>query len=103
MPSASEERRARVVTEIDSVRSSALSCSSMRVSVVLPAPEGEERIRIIPRRRMRPRSFDVLHLLAQLLDMRAQFEPLRRQRSVVRLGAQGIGLAPELLGQKIQA
>ena len=50
MPSTSDERRVRVVTETESVRSSALSCISIRVSVVLPAPEGEDRIRIMPRR-----------------------------------------------------
>src|ERR1700690_2382032 len=135
MPSASEERRVRVVTEIDSVRSRFLSCSNIRVSVVLPAPEGEDRIRIMPRRvkgklglircsaparaiarfgravqvpgggatrrspsdlrtgsgscrggsRASSGSFDVLHLLAQLLDLDAQFKSLAGERRVVRL------------------
>src|SRR5436305_1029114 len=50
MPSASLWRRGRVVTEIDKVRSSLSACNSMRVSVVFPAPEGEDRISMSPRR-----------------------------------------------------
>ena len=50
MPSTSDGRCFRVVTDTESVRSSALSCISIRVSVVLPAPDGEDRIRIMPRR-----------------------------------------------------
>src|SRR5271166_5210884 len=100
MPSTSEERRGRVVTEMDRVRSSALSCISMRVSVVLPAPDGEDRIRIMPRRlafaisNLFSRiSLDVLGLLAELLDLGPEFKPLRRQRDVVGLGAEGVRLA----------
>src|SRR5271165_2266401 len=80
MPSTSDERRGRVVTDTDSVRSSALSCVSMRVSVVLPAPEGEDRIRIMPRRLrviVPGLVFDWLRLLAALLDLRPQFKPPR--------------------------
>src|SRR2546429_686424 len=101
MPSTSLERRARVVTEIDSVRSSSLVWSSIRLKVVLPAPDGEERISIKPR----PPSgvfragtvsslanrcssgmdlLDILDLLAELLDLDAQFETERRQARVVR-------------------
>ena len=94
-----------MVTETERVRSSALSCISMRVSVVLPAPEGEDRIRIIPRRL----GFAILRshstfcdLLAELLDLRPEFKPLRGQRDVVRLGAEGVGLAAELLGEEIE-
>src|SRR5664279_758535 len=101
MPSTSLERRARVVTEIDKVRSSSLVCNSMRVKVVLPAPDGEERISIKPRRPSGAfraglvssfanwfssgMSFllDVLDLLAELLDLDAQFETKRRQARVV--------------------
>src|SRR5271165_7086329 len=110
MPSTSEERRGRVVTEMDRVRSSALSCISMRVSVVLPAPEGEDRIRIMPRRlafaisnlTFSRISLDVLRLLAELLDLGPEFKPLRRQRDVVGLGAEGVRLAAELLGEEIE-
>jgi len=38
MPSTSLDRLGRVVTEMDSERSRLRSCSSMRVSVVFPAP-----------------------------------------------------------------
>ena len=50
MPSTSLERRGLVVTEIDKVRSSALVCNNMRVKVVLPAPDGDDKISISPRR-----------------------------------------------------
>src|SRR5579871_2124267 len=102
MPSTSDERRARVVTDTESVRSRFLSCISMRVSVVFPAPEGEERIRIIPRRRAPIISLDVLNLLAELLDLSLEFKPLGREAHVVRLRAERIGLPAELLRQEIE-
>src|SRR5450631_478442 len=120
MPSTSLDRRARVVTEIDKVRSSSLVCSSIRVKVVLPAPDGDERINIKPRRPSgvfwpgavlslakwlsSGMSFllDVLDLLAELLDFDAQFETKRRQARVVRFGAQRIGLAGQFLGQEVE-
>src|SRR6516225_4812020 len=104
MPSTSEDRRGRVVTDTESVRSSALSCISIRVSVVFPAPDGEDRIRIMPRRlaAIAPISLDVLDLLAELLDLRPEFKPLRRQAHIVRLGAKGARLARQLLGEKIE-
>src|SRR5947207_9052597 len=101
MPSTSLERRARVVTEIDSVRSSSFAWSSIRVKVVLPAPDGEERISIKPRprgpaicsfaKRFSRCKFllDILDLFAELLDLDAQFEAEPRQGRVVRFGAQG--------------
>ena len=46
-------------------------------------------------------SFDVLHLLAQLLDLDAQFKPLLGERGVVRLRAQRVRLAAEFLRQKV--
>src|SRR5580704_8912916 len=103
MPSASDERRARVVTETERVRSSALSCNNMRVSVVLPAPEGEERINKRPRRLVAMAgSLDILNLFAQLLDLAAQIEADRSQGDVVRLGAERIGLARQFLREKIE-
>src|SRR5271165_5993993 len=102
MPSASLDRLLRVVSEIERVRSSSCFCSSMRVKVVLPAPDGEERISISPRRPYflcavaslfislslfppckpqrpsvdgLPASLDILRLFAQLLDFDLQFQP----------------------------
>src|SRR5665213_629966 len=120
MPSTSLDRRGRVVTEIDSVRSSAFVCSSMRVKVVLPAPEGDDRISISPRRSsvspadrtISDKSWvrsptciallDILNLLAELLDFDAQFEADRRQARVIRFGAKRICLATELLRKEIE-
>src|SRR5580700_9231976 len=114
MPSTSLERRARVVTEIDSVRSSSLVWRSIRVKVVLPAPDGEERISIKPRPRARAvcsiagRSssrislLDILDLFAELLDLDAQFEAEPRQARVVRLGAKRIGLTRKFLGKEVE-
>ena len=47
-------------------------------------------------------SFDVLYLLAQLLDCRLQFQPRRGQRNRGRLAAQRVGLAIELLHQEVE-
>src|ERR1700676_2777393 len=115
MPSTSLERRARVVTEIDSVRSSSLVWRSIRVKVVLPAPDGEERISIKPRPRalavcrFAERSssckflLDILDLFAELLDLDAQFEAEPRQARIVRFGAQGIGFAGKFLGKEVES
>src|ERR1700737_1528730 len=112
MPSTSLERRARVVTEIDSVRSSSLVWSSIRVKVVLPAPDGDEGISIKPRpRALAVCSFaerssrckfllDILDLFAELFDLAAQFEAEPRQARVIRFGAQGIGFPGTFLGKE---
>ena len=80
--------------------------SRLRVSVVLPAPEGEDSTSIRPRRAMRRvmslASFDVLHLLAQLVDHGLQLEADRGQRAVVGLGAERVGLAVEFLRQEVE-
>src|ERR1700724_633747 len=114
MPSTSLERRARVVTEIDSVRSSSLVWRSIRVKVVLPSPDGEERISIKPRpRALAVCSFaerssrckfllDILDLFAELLDLDAQFEAEPRQARVVRFGAQGIVFPGKFLGKEVE-
>src|SRR5271163_2577282 len=47
-------------------------------------------------------SLDVLHLLAELLDLRSQFKPLRREADVIGLGAEGARLARKLLGEEIE-
>src|SRR6202043_3884820 len=48
-------------------------------------------------------SLQVLHLLAKLLDHALELEPDIGELDVVRFRAQGIGLAIELLGEKIEA
>src|ERR1700737_5348156 len=111
-PATSPERRVRVVTEIDSVRSSSLVWRRLRGKVVLPAPDGEERISIKPRpRALAVCSFaerssrckfllDILDLFAELLDLDAQFEAEPRQARVIRFGAQGIGFPGTFLGKE---
>src|SRR5271169_2550408 len=47
-------------------------------------------------------SLDVLHLLAELLDLRSQFKPLRGEADVIGLGAEGARLARQLLGEEIE-
>ena len=88
-----------MVTEIDS--STAGSSSSMRESVLLPAPEGEDRTNIIPRRATTGSAggrvdvsamllFQVLHLLAELLDHAFELKADIGEFHVVRLGAERI-------------
>src|SRR5689334_7483782 len=81
--------------------------SSARASVVLPAPEGDDSTRSRPRRAMRGGEMlasllNVLHLLSHLVDHHFQGEPRARYLRGVRLGAQRIGLAIELLRQEIE-
>src|SRR6516165_545542 len=103
------------------------AASSMRDSVVLPAPEGEDSTNISPRRaiiacscpaavtigRLRGRpgwtegsppsqSFQILHLLAKLLDDALELEADIGELDVVGLGAQRVGFAIELLGEEIE-
>src|SRR5271170_1216660 len=47
-------------------------------------------------------SLDVLHLLAELLDLGSQFKPLRGEADVIGLGAEGACLARQLLGEEIE-
>src|SRR6476620_142882 len=110
MPSTSLARRGRVVTEMDRVRLGSSSRRS-RVSVVLPAPDGEESTSIRPRRPMMSfsssavmrGSLDILHLLAELLDLRLEVQPDDGEGGVVGLGAERVGLARKLLGQEVEA
>src|SRR3977135_1616333 len=48
------------------------------------------------------RSFQILHLLAELLDHGLELKPNVRQLDIVRLRAQRIALAIELLRQEIE-
>src|SRR6478736_6521076 len=108
MPSISLARRGRVVTETESVRLD--SCSrSRRVSVVFPAPDGEDSTSISPRREMVSfsrfaviASLDVLDLLAELLHLGLEIEAYDGQGHVIRLGTKGVRLARKFLGQKVE-
>src|SRR5258708_1934330 len=104
-PSSSPGRALRVVTDTEGVRS---GCSATRrwARDVLPAPEGLEMTSIRPRRRSRPLLdgplFDILHLLAELIDARLQRQADGGERADGGLRTQGVGLAHELLGQEVQ-
>src|SRR5262245_600634 len=88
--------------------SAASALSRRRASVVLPAPEGEDKTNSRPRLSIFGSgecglvSLNVLHLLAHLIDHRLQFQAGARRLLVVGLGAQGIGFAVELMSQKIE-
>src|SRR4051812_17433719 len=76
-----------------------------RESVVLPAPEGEDMMRRSPRRAMLTREsclFNVLDLLAELIDDRLELEPDCGEVAVGRLRAKRIRFAIEFLGEKIE-
>src|SRR5512135_3917290 len=63
---------------------------------------------IAPRRALRAsgfaprRSFEVLNLLAHLLDRHLELERHLRQLGVDRLGSQGVGFAVQFLGEEIE-
>ena len=84
--------------------------------MVFPAPEGQERTNSRPRRPIPPllinqpafpsplpgRLFYVLNLFAKLFDDRLEIKPRAGEIEVLGLGAQGVGLAIELLGKEIE-
>src|SRR5690606_29785630 len=80
--------------------------SSSRDSVVLPAPEGDDSTSGNPRRAISALLFtlslNVLHLLSHLVDDRLERETDAGDLDVVRLRAQRVGLAVELLRQKVE-
>src|SRR5262245_34246194 len=95
------------------------SPSSLREIVVLPAPEGEERTSIKPRRltSMKPddpaplcdrwplmdsSSLDVLDLLAQLLDRGFELDADIGEADIGALGAKRVGLAVEFLAEEVE-
>lgn len=53
-------------------------------------------------RRFGIRLFDILDLLAKLLDFHAQFETNGGQARIVRFGAQRIGFASDFLSEKVK-
>src|SRR5262245_30361671 len=81
---------------------------SRPASVVLPAPEGEESTSSRPRLSIRSSpegglvSLNVLHLLSHLIDHRLQLQAGARRLFVIGFGAKRVGLAVELLRQKIE-
>ena len=80
------------------------SCSSSRrASVVLPAPEGDDKHEHeSPALQVPSPSLDVLHLLAQLIDDAFELEPDAARLDVTGLGADGVGLTVELLRQELE-
>src|SRR5581483_7427367 len=103
-------RGLRVVTDTDMRRPLSLA-SRRRASVVLPAPDGEESTSSRPRRATcgrsdrsgrAPASLNVLHLLAHLVDDRLELQSRPGRFRIVGLGADGVGLAIELLGEEIE-
>src|SRR5262245_56870546 len=86
--------------------------SSARTKEVLPAPDGAATTNSSPRRPgtavassalMSIASFDVLNLLAHLLDRDLHVHRGARGVHVLRLGGERIGFAVQRLHQKIQA
>src|SRR5690348_10218042 len=79
---------------------------SIRDSVVLPAPDGDESTSMSPRRRasiaLPDGLFDILGLLSKLVDDRLEAKTDAREFDVRRLGTKRIGLAIELLCEKVE-
>src|SRR4051794_7623727 len=73
-------------------------------SVVLPAPDGDETTINSPRAAsfISAMSLHVLDLLAQPLELGLGVDHAHGHRRRLRLGADGVDLAVELLGQKIE-
>src|SRR5688572_3060038 len=96
-PSRSPARGWRVVCEIEK-RSRSTSASTRERTVDFPAPDGPDTTR-----RLGSRSLNVLHLLAHALDLLLERDHrvhhLRRRG----LAADGVDLAPHLLGQEVEA
>ena len=99
-----------MVTETD-IESSPSRASSALAIVDLPAPDGDDRTSIRPRRAIRragvlataaEKLIDVLNLLAELLDGRLQIEPDAGEFDVRRLGAQRVRLAVQLLAEEVE-
>src|SRR5215813_3292919 len=98
-----------VVADTD-ICSAGISATSMRDSVVLPAPDGEDSTNIRPRRSTPSNpwppaaiaSLQILDLFAELLDDILHLEPGIGELDVVRFRAAGIDLAIELLRQEIK-
>ena len=79
-----------MVAEIDGERSGN-AATRRRDKLVLPAPEGLEMTRNRPRR-LCAGLFDILHLLAKLIDRGFQLQADGGQGRRSRFGAQGVDL-----------
>src|SRR4051812_23065061 len=86
LPSVSLSRGLRVVCEMLKVRPFT-SASRRAVSVVLPAPEGDEMIR------SSGRSLDILDLLPDLLELALDVHYQMRKLHILAFRAQRVGLA----------
>src|SRR4051812_32763623 len=94
-PFTSVARGERVVWEIEKRRSR--NSPRRRVFiVVLPAPEGEDRMRS-----SQSSSFDILHLLPEPLDLGLGVDHGPRHAGILGLGADGVHLARDLLEEEI--
>src|SRR5690606_37570666 len=98
MACCSPGRGGREVNEIDRLTSRSRARQALTM-LDLPAPEGAATMKRVPRMA----SLKVLHLLADLVDQHLQLHRRLRAAPVDGLGAQGIGLAVELLQQEVQA
>src|SRR5690606_28362437 len=83
-----------------------LSASSRRrASVGWPAPDGQDRTSMMPRRSMVGEctaSLDVLNLLTHPLDLRLELQAQAGDAAVVGFRAERVGFAIDLLRQEIE-
>src|SRR5688572_19617784 len=96
IPSFSPGRGLRVVCEIENCRRS-ISASARARTVDFPAPDGPETTI-----RFGSRSLNVLHLLADALDLLLERDHLVHHLRRRRLAADGVDLAGHLLGQEVE-
>src|SRR5262249_50955607 len=76
--------------------------SSLFLSVVFPAPEGDDRMRRRKSSAPRSGSLDILHLLAHPLDLRLHLDHRVRDGAVLRFRADSMDLARRLLQKEIE-
>src|SRR5882762_2773333 len=103
MPSRSPGRAARDVYERDMQRLG-ITWTSRSTSVVLPVPDGADTMKSSPRLagETGARLFDILHLLAHLLELRLRVDDQLGHAEAVGLGADRVHLAVHLLQQEIE-
>src|SRR5437870_3680422 len=79
------------------------SCSTSRSSsVVLPVPDGAETMNRMPRAVVAGASLDILHLLAQLLELRLRRDNQLRHPQPVGFRSHRVHFAIHLLQQEIE-
>src|SRR3954471_23103576 len=89
-PSISLARGLRVVCETENLSSGWLSVRMRVFSVVLPAPEGDERMSST---KSESGSLDILHLLAHFLDFRLELDHRVGDGEILRFRSDRIYLA----------